>query len=268
MPELPEVETIRRSLAINKGASITSLDIFRPEVVRRKDFELEEIYGQIIINIKRRGKSLVLVMKNRLNLVVHLGMSGRFYMMNEDDLITEPHVHVVIHLDNDCKLVYQDARRFGGVRLVKDINQFFKHLGYEPLSPHFNAACLGEILKNRRVAIKSLLLNQNLIAGIGNIYADEALFGAGIRPDRPAGSLNEVEITRLCSSIKKVLKTSIRQRGTTFRDYRDGYNRAGSFQNSLKVYGRAGEPCLLCGDILKKDRIGGRGTHFCERCQK
>lgn len=136
------------------------------------------------------------------------------------------------------------------------------------MTDEFDPGYLSRILKNRKTAVKNLLLDQNLIAGIGNIYADEALFAAGIRPDRPAGSLNEDELEALCGAIKEVLAKSIDQRGTTFRDYRDGYGKSGNFQSFLKVYGREGEECARCKAGLIRKKIGGRSSYFCPECQK
>ncbi|MGI5920742.1 MAG: bifunctional DNA-formamidopyrimidine glycosylase/DNA-(apurinic or apyrimidinic site) lyase [Syntrophomonadaceae bacterium] len=268
MPELPEVETIRRSLAPSVGSRITGIDVFKPEVIRRQDYPAADIYGEPLDDVGRRGKFLLLVLGNRHWLIIHLGMSGRLYMAEEEEELVAPHIHVVIHWDNDKKFVYQDPRRFGGLWFVKDIGHFFDHMGVEPLSRQFTAAYLSQITKNRRVAIKNLLLNQNLIAGIGNIYADESLFAAGIRPDRAAGSLTSAEVKRLNRAIKKVLRNSIAQRGTSFRDYRDGYNQKGNFQKLLKVYGRTNLPCTKCGRTLTVIRLGGRSSHFCDHCQR
>lgn len=268
MPELPEVETIRRSLQTIIGAKIREIKINREDIVRLSNFSPETLYGQSLKEIVRRGKFLVLKSGKECNLIVHMGMSGRFYMVDEEAPLPDKHIHVIIYLDNGNKLVYQDARRFGGIWFVKDLGEFFARMGTEPLSDQFNEVVLGRMVQNRKTAIKNVLLNQNLVCGIGNIYADEALFAAGIRPDRPANSLSGLEIKRLCRAIKEVLQTSIEQRGTTFRDYRDGFNRSGNFQNYLKVYGKVGEKCPVCGQLLKRDRIGGRSSHYCEKCQK
>jgi formamidopyrimidine-DNA glycosylase len=268
MPELPEIETIRTSLAMNIGASITGIDIKRGDIVRREDFPPEEICGQRIMEIKRRGKYLAFLMGNGLNLVVHLGMSGRFYMQAEAEEVLAPHVHCIVYLDNGHKLIYQDARRFGGIWLCRDTETIFALMGVEPLAGQFTADYLAKISQNRKIAIKTLLLNQQLISGIGNIYADESLFAAGIRGDRPAGSLTTTEIKLLHRAIIKVLKKSIQERGTTFRDFRDGFNQSGNFQNSLQVYGKDKQLCSVCGGIIKKEKIGGRSSHFCEHCQK
>lgn len=268
MPELPEVETISRSLAVNIGARLNRLEFRRNDIVRQQDFAPNKLEGQIIKTIYRRGKFLVFAFARQRYLIIHLGMSGRLYMLDENEEATEKHIHLLVHLDNHHKLAYQDARRFGGVWLIHDIEAFFSPMGPEPLQDEFSPSYLQQILVGHHTAIKNLLLNQNLIAGIGNIYADEALFAAGIRPDRPADSLSGEEINCLWSAIRQVLTSSIEARGTTFRDYRDGYNQSGGFQHQLKVYGKDGQPCTSCGGNINKGRIGGRGTHYCEKCQK
>ncbi len=268
MPELPEVETIRRSLLENTGAHVRKIEMIRTDIIRKADYSPEELVGQAIMEIKRRGKYLIMVMEKDQSLVVHLGMSGRFYMEDEEASILVPHVHMIIHLDNKHKILYRDARRFGGVWFSLDPETLLKHMGQEPLEKGFTSSYLSDICRNRKVAIKTLLLNQNLISGIGNIYADESLFAAKIRPDREAGSISEKEIKRLHQAIIKVLQSSIEKCGTTFRDFRDGNNQSGQYQSYLNVYGKTDTPCKTCGLIIKKDRIGGRSSHYCEKCQK
>ncbi|HEX3011480.1 MAG TPA: bifunctional DNA-formamidopyrimidine glycosylase/DNA-(apurinic or apyrimidinic site) lyase [Syntrophomonadaceae bacterium] len=268
MPELPEVETIRRSLEDIQGARIIRLQINRMDIIRQQEFEPQSICGERIAEVKRRGKFLALQLNKKQFLILHMGMTGRLYLAEEDAVLTEPHVHFIVHLDSGLKMIYQDARRFGGIWFIRDYDQFFAAMGPEPLSRQFNPAYLAEILKDRKAPVKNLLLDQHLIAGIGNIYADESLFAARIRPDRQAKTLTPDEVKRLCRAIKAVLKNSIQQRGTTFRDYRDGYNQKGGFQNFLKVYGKKNQPCPICGKILQVIRIGGRSSHFCESCQQ
>lgn len=268
MPELPEIETIRQGMQVNIGSKIINLTVNRAEVIRLKDYEPAKLYNKTIAQVSRRGKFFVFELEENYNMVFHLGMSGRFFMVKPDYIINEPHVHVIVELDNENRLVYQDARRFGGVWLVKDINSFFAKMGVEPLSEEFNAKYLYEITRKRKIAIKTLLLNQHLIAGIGNIYADESLFTAGIRPDRSAGTLTMEEADKLCRAVKEVLATSIKERGTTFRDFRDSYNMTGNFQNFLKVYGKTNEKCPNCGQILTREKIGGRSSHYCTSCQQ
>jgi formamidopyrimidine-DNA glycosylase (fpg) len=267
LPELPEIETIRTTLEAVIGAGIISLEVNRTDIIKREDFPARELCGQTIKAVKRRGKYLVLELGSG-SLVVHLGMSGRFYMLPEAEEVNAPHVHFIVHLDNDTKLVYQDARRFGGIRFCSDTGSLFAHMGVEPLDRQFTADYLAKICGNRQAPIKNLLLNQNLISGIGNIYADESLFRAGIRGNRPGGSLTPEEIRRLHRAIKKVLRLGIKERGTTFRDFRDGYNKSGNFQNSLQVYGKTNQLCPVCGGVITKEIIGGRSSHYCERCQK
>lgn len=268
MPELPEVETVRRHLECSVGSRILDIDIFRADIVRRQEFKPAEIFGPQLTAVSRRGKFLIFSFENGLFLVMHMGMSGRIYLLGEKEEATGAHIHMVIHLDNGTRIIYQDARRFGGVWLVREVEAFFAHLGLEPLGKEFTPASLTQMVAGRKVAIKTLLLNQNLICGLGNIYADEALFQAGIRPDRPAGSLRPKEIDRLWHAIREVLMHSLEHRGTTFRDFRDGHNQAGEFQNQLQVYGKAEEPCPGCGKPIRRVRIGGRSSHFCEHCQK
>ena len=249
MPELPEVETIRRSLLSNVNAVLVKLEIFHPGVLRRQDFEPAELCGQPLKKIARRGKYLVFSFGEK-HLLIHLGMSGRFYMVEKDQELTGKHIHAVMHLDNGRRLVYQDARRFGGLWFIKDIQDFFSCLGCEPLEDEFDASHLARLVKGRKVAIKTLLLNQNLIAGLGNIYADEALFAAGILPQRPAGTLSDEEIERLAQAIKKVLAKSIEQRGTTFRDFRDGYNQSGDSSTTFRYMDARINPVRYAGALL------------------
>jgi len=266
MPELPEVETIVRALKGNIGAQIENFEIIRQDMIRQEEFAPEKLKGKTIYNIRRRGKFLVFELDADLYLVFHLGMSGRFFMVSGVQE-TDKHIHAKIHLNNDTLLIFRDPRRFGGIWFICDIEKFFRHLGKEPLAEEFTSSYLKEILSNRKAPVKNLLLNQNLISGIGNIYADEALFAAGIRPDRSAASLNQDEIEKLHHAIRQVLHQGIEFRGTTFRDYRDAFNESGNFQNHLKVYGRYNQPCLICNNPIQRLRIGGRSSHFCNNCQ-
>ncbi len=268
MPELPEIETIKNSLAGIVGARIIGTDFRRQDIIKREDFAPDRLDGMAIRSIRRRGKFLIIYLEKGYYLVVHLGMSGRFYRLPAGPEAEAPHVHLVIDLDNDYRLVYQDPRRFGGIRLCRDIDLVFAHMGVEPLTKKFSQRHLSDLCRGRKVAIKNLLLNQCLISGIGNIYADEALFRARVRGTRPAGSLTDSEIKRLHRSIRAVLRQSIEQQGTTFRDYRDGWNQEGNFQNFLKVYGKTGQACPVCGRAIEKKIIGGRSSHYCAHCQK
>ena len=267
MPELPEVETIKESLQGIVGLTIENIDIIRPDYIRLWENQPADYMGQQISAITRRVKYLIFETTGQLYLTAHLGMSGRIYFEPRGKE-REKHVHVVLELSNEQELWFQDARRFGGLWLVKHLHHMFRTMGVEPLSRSFNARHLEHLLRNRRVAIKTLLLNQRVISGIGNIYADEALYKAGIRPDRPAGSLQPVEVQRLCKAIKQVLRSGIEQRGTSLRDYQDGFKQKGSFQDHLKVYGHQDQPCPRCQQPLVRQVINGRSSHFCPSCQK
>lgn len=268
MPELPEIETIKNHLVINIGASIKQIDIIREDMIKKQEYNSKEICNLKIFKIKRRGKYLQIDIEKNYHLLIHLGMSGRFFMLEEEDEIKMPHVHFILHLDNQKKLVLQDTRRFGGIFLVKEPKAFYEKMGVEPLSNNFTIKYLENALSGRKIAIKSLLLQQGVIAGIGNIYADEALFMAAIHPERVAGSLKKKETSDLHGAIRQVLKLSIEKRGTTFRDYRDANNEAGGFQNYLKVYQKTGEPCPKCQEIIMVKRLAGRSSHYCPHCQK
>lgn len=267
MPELPEVETIKETLQDIVGLTIENIRIFKPEYVRRWENQPEVYAGHKICAVSRRGKFLIFDIEAGLYMVAHLGMSGRIFLEAKDTAV-EKHVHVVFALNNGQELWFQDARRFGGLWFIKNPREMFIAMGAEPLSRRFSTSYLQPLLKGRRVAIKTLLLNQRFISGIGNIYADEALYRARIRPDRPAGSLQQVEIGRLVRAIKQVLRSGIEQRGTTLRDFQDGYKQKGEFQDYLKVYGREKEPCPNCHEPIVRQVINGRSSHFCPCCQK
>ncbi|MGE5422636.1 MAG: bifunctional DNA-formamidopyrimidine glycosylase/DNA-(apurinic or apyrimidinic site) lyase [Ignavibacteriales bacterium] len=273
MPELPEIETITRSLQSLVGLKITRLEIVMPSVIKRMEFPAEDVPGSKIQEIRRRGKFIVIKLEGQKNrplvphIVVHLGMSGRFYLAAPKDP-REKHTHVVITIDKKQELRYQDPRRFGGVWLVNDPECVFGHMGPEPLGNGLTKKYLREKSQGKKVAIKTFLLDQRILAGIGNIYADEILNRAAISPERPAGSLNDQEINRLYKAIRETLELGIANRGTTFRDYRDGFNLPGGFQHHLRVYGKAGQPCPSCGKPVCRIVIGGRSTHFCDHCQK
>lgn len=268
MPELPEVETIKNTLQSAVGAVVQAIEIRRQDYVRRADYDPAGLSGGNIASVTRRGKYLVVHFHNDQYLIIHLGMSGRVFLSSEVDVPGLSHVHVVIHLSDHRQILLQDPRRFGGIWFVREPGVVFSHMGLEPLSSSFNVRYLTQIVQNRRVAIKTLLLNQNMISGIGNIYADEALFSARILPTRMAGSLNNHEIRILVRSIKKVLRAGIEQRGTTLRDYRDSDNRPGGFQNYLQVYGRHQQACHRCGQPIQRQVINQRSSHFCSVCQK
>lgn len=271
MPELPEVETIVRDLApLVVGARITRVQVWDPNLVRypkEGDFN-RRLTGGIIRSIGRRGKYICIKLNQGLTWLVHLRMTGRLVAKLEPQ---ERYRRAQFTLDNGNTLYYCDLRRFGDMWALwpgeEDFGLGFVRLGPEPLGKEFSTGWLKAKIAGRRGPVKSLLLDQSIVAGLGNIYADESLYLAGIRPDRPGNSLKEKEVKTLVQAINTVLCQAIEGRGTTFRDYRGGLGETGEHQLRLKVYGKAGQPCDCCGKILVKYRIGGRTTVFCPHCQ-
>src|SRR5712691_1469632 len=267
MPELPEVETIRLQLAPRlTGRTLTRVEILDPRLTRPFDlFEVaEELEGDRVHGVERRGKYLVLRLESGLALLVHLRMTGSF------GFAPTSHERAVLELDDGSRLVFRDVRRFG-TWLVLEGGAADEYLtaknGPEPLGPSFTARQLGTSLARRKAALKSVLLDQRVVAGLGNIYADEALWRARLNPLRPASSLASDEVRRLHRAIRATLDAAIERQGSTLRDYATPDGSEGSMQDEFRVYGRGGEPCPRCGTSIAKTRVGGRGTWYCPRCQ-
>lgn len=271
MPELPEVETIRRSLEPKLlGREIIGVRALVPGMLQNTTLaELKsQIVGCRIIAIERRGKYLLLRLDRGLTLAVHLRMTGQL-LVKSVEIPAVSSTYFFLDLDNQCEFRFADVRKFGKIILypTAQIPLCLNKLGPEPLSDDFTAANFIEIMQNRKVAVKKALLNQELIAGIGNIYADEALFLAQIHPLTLVSNLTSAELKNLHKAIRQVLNEGIEHRGTSVRDYRDGEGARGTHQQYLRVYGRRGEPCKKCQTSLEKITVGGRGTHFCPKCQ-
>lgn len=273
MPELPEVETVLRSLTGRlEGQIIIGAEVIHPKVVEPLSPEgfATAVEGTRIHAIRRRGKYLLLDLDDDHFLLIHLRMTGRLALV-EPHIARPNHTHVVLHLSSGLELRFVDPRRFGRVTLmtVGELQQVsgFHQLGPEPLGEGFTQDYLATCARRRKVAIKGLLLNQNLIAGLGNIYTDEALHLAGIHPERTASSLTEDELSHLFVAIRHVLQEGIAHRGSSFRDYVDAQGAKGNYQELWRVYGRSGQPCPTCGSLVTKSRVAGRGTHWCPRCQ-
>lgn len=272
MPELPEVETIRLTLLPKLvGARIVSGEFLYEKMLLGITVEefWDRVTGKKINNLKRRGKYLLLELSEGLTIGIHLRMTGQLSVEKTDTQLAKA-TYFRLLLDNGMELRFRDQRKFGKVFLFEKgkIPPALLKIGPEPLSPEFTAAVFKSRLGRRNLAVKKALLNQEIIAGIGNIYADEALFVAGIHPARPVNSLTEAEVDALYHAVRQVLSEGIESHGTTFRDYRDGEGRPGSYQDRLRVYGQKGKPCPNCGGIIVKMIYGGRGTHFCPLCQK
>ncbi len=274
MPEMPEVETIRRSLQHRlEGRQFTAVDIRLPRLIKRPvaaDFPGYVLHRQII-TLARRGKYLLLYLEGDMVLVIHLRMTGKLMYATACD---EPdhYTHIIFHLDNGDRLFYADTRTLGTIYALEESELWriagLTRMGPEPLSDEFTFDYFSQTLRSRKGRIKALLLNQDVIGGLGNIYVDESLAIACIDPDRGASTLTPDELERLYNAINKVIGDAIHHGGTTFRDYRDGEGQSGSHQHHLHVYGRAGQPCHGCGSPIARKESAGRGTHYCPHCQK
>jgi formamidopyrimidine-DNA glycosylase len=270
MPELPEVETVVRGLrAPLIGRVVRGLWTDWARAIRTPSLEqfAAQIDGQKFRAVERRAKYIVCQLDHDL-LVVHLKMTGRLYVTAaEAQHEADRWVHVRFDLDDGQQLRFSDARKFGFVSLVSSLEMLAPNLGLEPLGSEFTPAYLSARSRRHHKAIKALLLDQDFVAGIGNIYADEALHAAGIHPLRPANSLTDGEFSRLHAAIRRVLVDGIEREGASVNWYRKPDGTSGTAQNHFTVYDRAGQPCLRCGRPIEKMRVAQRGTHFCAVCQ-
>lgn len=272
MPELPEVETVRARLApVLAGRRIEGAAILDPRLTRPLDPALvsAELRGERVGSVERRGKYLIVRFESGRALLVHLRMTGSFRIAARGALDDDRHRRAVLSMDNQSDVAYRDVRRFGTWELLEpgELDDYLAaRLGPEPLG-RFPGALLARRLDGRRTSLKVALLDQRTVAGLGNIYVDEALWHARLHPLRPAGSLAPHEVRALHRAIRMVLRRGIERQGASLRDYADPDGRAGSMQEELRVYGREGSPCERCGHALAKIRVAGRGTWLCPRCQ-
>jgi len=269
MPELPEVETIRRDLARDvKGKKVKDVEILNSKVIKQPspaEFT-RRIKGVAFKAFLRRAKVLAAQLSNGDYLVVHLRMTGQLIYSAQ----REEKARVIFVLSDGKYLNFNDQRLFAELRIVSDWQKlkFVQSLGPEPLAAEFTLAKFKQMIAKKKTKIKPLLLDQTFIAGIGNLYAQEALFLAGILPARPANKLKDKEIKKLHATIQKVLREGIRSRGSSIDNYVNGRGNPGAYHLRLKVYGREGKPCVKCKTKIKKINLGGRGTCFCPKCQK
>jgi formamidopyrimidine-DNA glycosylase len=273
VPELPEVETVRSMLdPILTGRRLEDVEIRDERLTRPFDPSTvaDELRGERVEAVGRRGKYLVLRFGSGKTLLAHLRMTGSFRKV-DDGNDEGTHVRAVLTLDDGTRVAYRDVRRFGTWLLV-DADQFDDYLGTrvgaEPLERGFGPATLAARLAGRRAPVKAAILDQRTVAGLGNIYADEALWRARIHPLRPAGELEPEEVRRLHRAVRRALEIGIARQGATLRDYAQPDGGRGSMQLEFKVYGRGGEPCPRCGTPIEKTRVGGRGTWYCPSCQR
>lgn len=274
MPELPEVETTRRGLALKlKGRRIARIVAHRPDLrfPLPKDF-VQRIRGRRVRTLERRAKYILIRLEGGLVWLIHLGMSGRMLLRPGWPNDIGPHDHVVFATDEGWSVTFNDARRFGMMDLVAEADlahhRLLKGLGPEPLDPAFTAAVLAAALKAKRAPMKAALLDQRVVAGLGNIYVSEALFRARIHPKRLAGTVAPPRLAKLVPAIKAVLKEAIAAGGSSLRDYVQSDGEIGYFQKRFRVYDREGQPCTVCRQPIKRIVQAGRATFFCPRCQK
>ena len=274
MPELPEVETIAADLRPHLvGRTFVRCELGFPTIVRHPEPEvfIDSIVGQQITAVGRRGKYILIHLAEDLLLVVHLGMSGQLRLVDPTTPLAN-HTHAVFDLDDGTQLRYRDPRRFGrlllGTEAALRAAKAMPPLGPEPIDPAFGADDMYQRFRRRRTSLKAILLDQSTIAGVGNIYADESLHRARLRPDRIAGSLSKKSLRRLHEALRESLLIAIKNRGSSVDTYRDAWGEFGAQQEQLQVYGRAGEPCFTCGRPLSLVRIAGRSSVFCRHCQR
>ncbi|OCG04645.1 bifunctional DNA-formamidopyrimidine glycosylase/DNA-(apurinic or apyrimidinic site) lyase [Gilliamella sp. wkB112] len=269
MPELPEVETSRQGiLPYLKEQTIQQIIVRQPKLRWPVDKAITHAQGQVILDVKRRAKYLLLQLPNNW-IVIHLGMSGSLrILLNKQE--PSKHDHVDLVLTNGVILRYTDPRRFGcwlWADSIDDVTQL-KHLGPEPLSAEFSAEYLLEKAKRSHKPVKSWIMDNHIVVGVGNIYASESLFMARINPNRKVNSLQLIELENLVTAIKQVLAKSIEQGGTTLRDFLQSDGKPGYFAQQLQVYGRTGDKCQVCCNEIQSQKIGQRNTFYCINCQK
>lgn len=274
MPELPEVETVRRTLTrLIVGKTIKRVSIHLPRIIQYPDdpqLFAALLCGQTFRDVARRGKFLRFILDDWV-LVSHLRMEGRYGVFSSEEEV-EKHTHVIFHFTDGSELRYKDVRQFGTMHIFPKgedlLNLPLKKLGWEPLEKTFTLALFQQIIGKHATKIKPLLLNQEYVAGIGNIYVDEALFRARIHPERSADSLKPAELRRLHMAVVATLSEAVDAGGSSIKSYVNGQGEMGKFQQQLAVYGRISQPCIRCGHPVQKKVVGGRGTHFCPHCQK
>jgi formamidopyrimidine-DNA glycosylase len=273
MPELPEVETVRASLdPVLRGRRFAQVAIHDARLTRPFDpaAVAQQLEGERVASVERRGKYLIVRFESGRVLLAHLRMTGSFRHAPAGIPVEDLHARAVVTLDDDSHVVYRDVRRFGTWLVVEqsELDTYLAaRLGAEPLGRGFGPAALAARLTGRRAPLKAALLDQRTVAGLGNIYVDEALWRARLHPLRPAGELCADDVRALHRGIRAALRMGIARQGATLRDYAQPDGRRGAMQDEFKVYGRAGEPCDRCGTPIEKTRAGGRGTWYCPSCQ-
>ena len=272
MPELPEVETVRRGLEkLILGKKISNIDIRYPKMIKTDLPEFQkEMPGQVIQSMGRRGKYLLFYLSDNV-LISHLRMEGKYFYY-PDQVPERKHAHVLIYFEDGGTLVYEDVRKFGTMELLAPelLDAYFvsKKLGPEPTEQDFDLEIFIGALKKSKKPIKSHLLDQTLVAGLGNIYVDEVLWRAKVHPSRTSNSLSAQEARKVHDQTIEVLGQAVEKGGSTIRTYTNAFGEDGTMQDFHQVYDKAGQACSRCGSIIEKIQLGGRGTHFCPKCQR
>jgi len=275
MPELPEVETVVKGLRpLITDKIVTAVEIREENMIGFPEADIEtftdSLIGSKIEAINRRGKYIIIELSTNKKMVIHLRMTGKL-LVKEVEEFRDKHTHVIFSLNDGQEIRFNNIRKFGRVYLI-DKNHpeqagGLADLGPEPLSDELEIEDFKKLFENRRALMKSLLLNQHFVAGIGNIYADEILFRSAVRPDRTADTLTEAEKEAIYHNMREILKKGIIYGGTSFSDYVNAFGEKGSFQEELRVHQREGEKCFKCGTVIEKIKISGRSTYFCPQCQ-
>ena len=276
MPELPEVETVVKGLRpLITDKIVTEVEIREENMIAYPEDDIaafrDSLIGSKIEAVNRRGKYIIIELSKDKNMVIHLRMTGKL-LVKEVEEFRDKHTHVIFSLNDGQEIRFNNIRKFGRVYLI-DKNHpeqagGLADLGPEPLSDQLTVEDFKKLFDNRRALLKSLLLNQHFVAGIGNIYADEILFRSGVRPDRTADTLTEAEKEAIYHNMREILNKGIIYGGTSFSDYVNAFGEKGSFQEELRVHQREGEECYECGTKIEKIKISGRSTYFCPQCQK
>ena len=270
MPELPEVETIKNVLKHNlMNKTVKNVELFyQPLLEEDSEHDIKALENSQFTKFDRRGKFLIFGFSNGLYWVVHLRMEGKYHLYSEETPKSK-HTHLILETE-DQYVHYLDTRKFSRMAVTSDLDKYLetKNLGYEPWDEDLTVEFLRESFKNKKRAIKSSLLEQRYVTGIGNIYVDEILFRSKIHPNTAANKLNDTDLENIIKYTRLVLEQAIEEGGTTIRSYTSSLGVHGRFQVSLKAYGRKGEPCTVCGTEMSGTKIGGRSTVFCHVCQK
>lgn len=272
MPELPEVETVRRGLEkLILGKKILNIEIRYPKMIKTDLNQFQkELPGQVIQSMGRRGKYLLFNLRDKV-LISHLRMEGKYFYY-PDEIPERKHAHILVHFEDGTTLVYEDVRKFGTMELLAPelLDSYFisKKLGPEPTDQDFDLGRFKLALKRSKKPIKSHLLDQTLVAGLGNIYVDEVLWRAKVHPSRHSNSLTAQEARKAHDETIKVLGQAVEKGGSTIRSYTNAFGEDGTMQEFHQVYDKAGQACSRCGSTIEKIQLGGRGTYFCPKCQR